>query len=297
MSLRNDLVVRLALPLLGAKRRFSDAERMRRHIARRAARPARFAPPRRLGRSVTISSRRADGWPVYDLTPRSAQPVRHLVYFHGGAYVNEIVLWHWLMLARLAAHAPARCVVPIYPLGGALGAAATVLAATGIARELIEEVGGEQVVLAGDSAGGGMALAVAQALRDEALRPRRLILIAPWLDVAIEDPRSPQIEPRDAMLGIPGLVEAGRAYARGLPLDDPRVSPIHGEMTGLPPIAAFVGTEDLLNPDSHRLRDACADAGVQCELIEAPGMPHAYPVFPTPEGRAAARQIAERLRD
>jgi monoterpene epsilon-lactone hydrolase len=297
MSLQNEVAVRLALPLLGAKRRFSDAERMRRHIERRAVRPARFAPPRLLGRWVAVAQRRAAGWPVYELAPRAGDPLRHLVYFHGGAYVNEIVLWHWLMLARLAARTPARCVVPIYPLGGALGAERTVAAATAIVRDLIEEVGADQVALAGDSAGGGMALAVAQALREEGAHPRRLVLIAPWLDVAVGDPRSRAIEPRDAMLGIAGLVEAGRAYAGDLPLDDPRVSPIHGEIAGLPPIAVSVGSEDLLNPDSHRLREACRGAGVACELVEAPGMPHAYPVFPTPEGRAAVRQIAARLRD
>ncbi|HEX5762638.1 MAG TPA: alpha/beta hydrolase fold domain-containing protein [Solirubrobacterales bacterium] len=296
MSFQNDLVVRLALPVLGAKRRFSDAERMRRHIARRAARPARFAPPRWLGGGLAVDLSHADGWPVYEIKPRAARPLRHLVYFHGGAYVNEIVLWHWLMLARLAARGPSRCFVPIYPLGAALGAEQTVTVATAIVRDLIDGVGAEQVVLAGDSAGGGMALAVAQALCDEGVRPRRLILIAPWLDVAIEDRRSRAIEPRDAMLGIPGLREAGRAYAKGLPLEDPRVSPIHGEMGGLPPLSTFVGSEDLLNPDSHRLREACDAAGVACELIEAPGMPHAYPVFPTPEGRAAVRQIAVCLR-
>ncbi|HEX2097329.1 MAG TPA: alpha/beta hydrolase fold domain-containing protein [Solirubrobacterales bacterium] len=297
MSLQNDLLVRFAPHVLVAKRRFSDADRMRRHIARRAVRPVRFTPPRWLGRDVAASPRRAGGWPVYDLAPRAAAPARHVVYFHGGAYVNEIVIWHWLMLARIAVHAPARCVVPIYPLGGALGAERTVETATAIVRALIEEVGGERVVLAGDSAGGGMALAVAQALRDEGARPLRLILIAPWLDVAIEDPRSRTIEPRDAVLGIAGLVEAGHAYAKGLPLDDPRVSPIWGEMSGLPPIATFVGTEDLLNPDSHRLREACEAAGVPCELIEAPGMPHVYPLFPMPEGRTAVRQMVERLRD
>jgi epsilon-lactone hydrolase len=270
---------------------------MRRHIAKRAARPAPFAPPRWLGRRVAVSSRGVEGWPLYELAPRSADPVRHLVYFHGGAYVNEIVLWHWLMLAGIAARGPVRCLVPIYPLGAALGAKRTVATATAIVRRLIEEVGAEQVVLGGDSAGGGIALAVAQALRDEGVRPHRLILIAPWLDVVVDDPRSLALEPRDAMLGIPGLREAGRAYAKGLPLDDSRLSPIHGEMTDLPPISTFVGTEDLLNPDSHRLREACDAADVACELTEAPGMPHAYPVFPTPEGRAAVRQIVEGLRD
>ena len=168
--------------------------------------------------------------------------------------------------------------------------------ATELAAELIETVGADRVVLMGDSAGGGLALAVGQGLRDRGVRPRRMVLLAPWLDVATDDPASRAIADRDPMLAIPGLIEAGRAYAGPLALDDPRVSPIHGSLGGLPPITVFTGTEDLLNPDSHRLAEACAAAGVSCELIETAGQPHVYPVLPTREGQAARRQIISRLR-
>jgi acetyl esterase/lipase len=67
-------------------------------------------------------------------------------------------------------------------------------------------------------------------------------------------------------------------------------------MSGLPPVTSFTGTEDVLNPDSHRLQVACEAAGTEFELIEAAGMPHVYPLLSTPEGRAARRQIIERLR-
>jgi acetyl esterase/lipase len=74
------------------------------------------------------------------------------------------------------------------------------------------------------------------------------------------------------------------------------VLPLRGDMRQLPPITVFTGTDDLLNPDAHRLHDACADAGVPLELVEAPRMPHVYPLLPTPEGRAARRHIVEVLR-
>jgi epsilon-lactone hydrolase len=186
--------------------------------------------------------------------------------------------------------------VPIYPLGSVLGAERTVATVTEIASELLERVGGERVVMMGDSAGGGMALAVAQALRDQGRTFRRLVLISPWLNAATDRPEQKEIARRDAILGIPGLLEAGRAYAAGLSLEDPRVSPIHGDMHDLPPITVFTGTADLLNPDSHRLCGACSPAGVPCELVEAPDSPHAYALMPTPEARAARRRIAELLR-
>jgi epsilon-lactone hydrolase len=297
LSLQNELVVRVGLPLYGLKRTLSSAERTRRRVASQAIRPPRFSPPRILGLHAEVSGGHRNGWPLYSLAPKDgAAPVRHVIYFHGGAYINEIAFAHWWMLGLLVRSAPCRAAVPIYPLAAAIGPAQTIATASEIAGSLAEEVGAEGLVLMGDSAGGGMALAVAQALRDGGVKPARVVLISPWLDLAVDLPEQQAIGPRDAMLGIPGLQEAGRTYAGGLPLDDPRLSPIHGDMSGLPPVTSFTGTDDVLNPDSHRLQAACERAGTEFELIEADGMPHVYPLLPTPEGRTARRQIIERLR-
>jgi epsilon-lactone hydrolase len=259
-------------------------------------RPASFAPPRRLDRRAAVSVDRRHGWPVYELAPRAGAPVCHVLYLHGGAYIHEIGRWHWTLTGHLVKAAPCRCVVPIYPLGRALGAVETVATTAELAAELIDEAGAGRVVLMGDSAGGGLALAAAQALRDRGRLPARLVLISPWLDVALALPEQLEIEPRDRMLSIPGLLESGRAYAGDLPSSDPRVSPIHGDLRGLPPMTVFSGTDDLLNPDAHRLSAGCADAGVECELVEEAGMQHDYPLMRSPEGRAARRRIVEVLR-
>jgi monoterpene epsilon-lactone hydrolase len=297
VSLSNLLIAKVVLPLRGSKRRYASVERTRRHIADLEVRPAPFAPPRLLDRRAEVALDRRHGWPVYDLRPRAGErPARHVLYLHGGAYIHEIARSHWLFLGHLVKEAPCRCFVPIYPLGRVLGPAATVATVADLAADLVDEVGADELVLMGDSAGGGLALAAAQALRDRGLSAGRLILISPWLDVATGLPEQREIEPRDAMLAIPGLVESGRTYAGELPLSDPRVSPIHGDMRGLPPVAVFTGTDDLLNPDARRMRAACAGARTECELIEAPGMQHEYPLQPTPEGRAARRRIVELIR-
>jgi len=297
LSVPDRVMMRVILPLWGGKRRYGDAARIRRQIAAQARRPTRHTPPAGLRRRAVVTLRDHDGWPVYEVAPRSpAAPGRHVLFFHGGAYINEILRPHWWFIGDLVRASGARCVVPIYPLGAAAGAAATVATAADVAAQLVERVGGERVVLMGDSAGGGLAVAVAQALRDRGMSADRLVLLAPWLDVATDDPLQVAIAPRDPMLAIPGLREAARTYARDLPLDDPRVSPIYGDVAGLPPTTVFVGTEDLLNPDSRRLREACHRAGVACELVEAPGMPHDYPLLPMRDGRAARRRIAELVR-
>ncbi len=296
MSLENTLITRVVMPLSGGRRLFADAAGTRRYIADRAVRPIKFAPPRRLDRRATVELRRRDGWPVYELEPRSGRSVRHILYLHGGAYINEISFWHWWFLGRVVERAPAQATVPIYPLGAVAGVARTVEGTTELAADLLEQNGADGLVLMGDSAGGGLALAVAQALRDRNLTPRRLVLIAPWLDVATDTAEVRALAPRDAMLAIPGLTEAARVYAGELPLDDPRVSPIHGDMHGLPPIAVFTGTADLLHPDSLRLARACAAAGVACEVVSAEDMPHVYPLLPTREGAGARRRIVELVR-
>lgn len=235
------------------------------------------------------------GWPVYVLEPLGAtQATPRLLYLHGGAYINEITRSHWSLTAGLSREVPCRCLVPIYPLGASAGAAQVAGTATEIAAALLEEPG--DLILAGDSAGGGLALAASLGLRDRGLRVARLVLLSPWLDVAMNQPEQLDLERRDAMLAVAGLREAARTYARGLPLDDPRISPLHGDLRDLPAISVFTGTHDILNPDAHRLLDRCAQAGTTCELIEAPAMPHVYPLMPTPEGRQARRQMVNLLR-
>lgn len=296
VSLRNRLIVDVVLPLRGGKRRFASAQSASRHIASSAKRAHRHTPPRFLGRGLVVHRREEAGWPLYELSPAGvAEPERQLLYLHGGAYISQIHRRHWFLAARASRATPCRCLVPIYPLGSSAGAASVVATATEIAARLIEEKGPEAVVLAGDSAGGGMALAVAQSLRDQDLTAARILLISPWLDVATDRPEQAALERHDAMLAVTGLREAARAYASGLPLDDPRISPLNGDLSRLPPITVFTGTRDILNPDSHRLLAGCLAAGTECELIETPGMPHVYPLMPTPEGRAARRRMIELL--
>jgi len=268
---------------------------VRREVAQRTLRPASFAPPARLDRHMQLSVARRHGWPVYDVCP-PATPTVHLVYLHGGAYIREISPGHWRAVVRIARTAGAHVVVPIYPLAPHGTARDTVRIAADIAADVIAEHGSDAVVTLGESAGGGLTLAAAQHLRDRHhVQPRRLVLVAPWLDLTLDDPRITPIEPLDAMLDRDGLRLAGRMYAGELPLDTPEASPLHGELRGLAPITVFVGTHDLLNPDAHALAQRAKDANLSVELIEQPGGQHVYPFLPTLTGRRARRQLIEEI--
>lgn len=287
------LLVNRAIRLTGAKRRSSSAEKTRQHIERLTLRPARYAPSRALVRRLAVSVQRVGGTPVYTAAPEGHAPGRHLLYLHGGAYTYEISPLHWRLVRKLALGVPAQVEVPIYPLAPLATASATVPAMTELLAELVENGAPDRVTLMGDSAGGGMALAVAQQLRDRTgLQPGRIVLISPWLDLTVSEPEQREIERRDEMLSRPGLAESGRLYAGDLDVRDPLVSPLFGELVGLAPIHVFTGTDDVLNPDARRLAHTMAENGQEIHLHEAEGMQHCYALLPLiAEGKAARKTI------
>lgn len=164
-----DAVVPVVLRLMRANRTFVTAEGARRRIRERELRPMPYGPPVRLRDGIRVEVEQVDGWPVYTILPPEVRGAT--VYVHGGGWVNEIAPQHWRLAARIAAEASMAVIVPIYPLipfGTALEARDKVLA---LVRSSVDRYG--PTCLAGDSAGGQIALSTALALRDAgAMLPR-----------------------------------------------------------------------------------------------------------------------------
>jgi acetyl esterase/lipase len=289
--------IRAAITLMGMQREFRSGDRTIRGAVDRVVRPEPFAPPRSLDRSVTLSVRRVQGWPVYTLSPKTGRTDRRALYAHGGAWVHEISYWHWRFLGELVAATGAEIVVPLYPLVP-IGTAGTVIPVVAdLVEELISEVGADRVALMGDSAGGTIALAAAMLLRDRgAPAPRDLVLIAPALDLSFTDPLIPRIQPTDPWLAVPGGRAAAEHWRGQLPIDDPLVSPVHGSLGGLGRITMFSGTHDILNADALALERKARAAGHPLDFHQVPNMLHVYPLLPIPEGAAARHRIAHLLR-
>jgi acetyl esterase/lipase len=214
------------------------------------------------------------------------------VFLHGGAYFRELRSWHWWFVERLARETGLLVIVPVYPLAPIGTADIVVPSVVELVRDVLRYPG-SPVLLAGDSAGAGMALAVAQELRRSHDRELAgLVLVSPWVDITCDDPGVAARALLDPWLQAPGLREAGVAYRGPLDPDHPWVSPIHGDLAGLPPMLVVSGTHDILNADAHRLVDEVTTVGGAVELVEEPGLLHDYPLHPTPEARAAQRWIA-----
>ena len=285
----------VVLRLIGAHRPFTSAEGARERIAQRALRPHPYGPPRWLRRDVVVSAGRWRGWPLYTLVPRAGGARGSTVYVHGGGWVHEVAPQHWHLAAQVAAQARTTVLLPIYPLvphgtAGEVvpGVADLVLAARG-------EHGG--ACLAGDSAGGQIALSAALLLRDEhrVVLPRT-VLISPALDLSLTNPEIDLVEPHDPWLGREGTRVLADRWRGELPLDDPRVSPLAADPRGLGPLTVFTATRDITNPDTRLLVERARAARVDVELHEERGLVHVHPLTPTPEGRAARAVLVERLR-
>lgn len=277
----------VALFLRATRRRtWTSAERAR----RRMEAPERESPPPRgLVRRHDLSRRTVRGFPCWTVRPDGASSAA--VYVHGGAYVAGIAPQHWALIARLA-DAGVRVEVPLYGLAPRHTYREAYPFLSAVYGELSGEGWAGGVALVGDSAGGGLALGLAQELLARgAPAPSRLVLLSPWLDLTLSHPQLPGYERTDPWLARPGLLVAGRAWAGG---DDPtaaRLSPGSGPLAGLPPTSVFVGTREIGCPDAMAFAEAAASAGVAVDLTVVEGAVHVYPLVPAPEGTAGRRAV------
>ncbi|RXT44869.1 alpha/beta hydrolase fold domain-containing protein [Bradyrhizobium betae] len=285
-------VFNLLLRLLPYKQQLASAEAVQAHVQKLALEPASFEPTG-LGRGVEAILTKMGGWPVYYTAPSSGhEGCNHVMFLHGGGYINEIVPAHWRFVGQMTRKAGVVCVVPIYPLAPRATAEEVVPTTGELLRMLLEDAGSAKVTVVGNSAGAGLALAACQWLRDHGHRqPNRLILISPAADASVSRPEQMEIAGRDPIQDIPGILEAGRMYAGELDVGHPLVSPLNGGFRALAPMTIFSGTRDLLYPDSVDLAERARAVGVPVELHLLRDQPHNYALMPTPEGRRARALI------
>lgn len=193
--------------------RMLDSEELTRRsmaLPRRGARVSCW-----MRRKHRISATTVAGMRVTRVEPRATGSGTVVVYLHGGAYVSPISWAHWLLIDALVERTGAAAVVPAYPRAPE-HTAAEAFAPLGVLMDQVLDAPG-RAVLAGDSAGGGLALSLAIQRRDAGVRaPDGLVLFSPWVDVSMSNPRIAPMARLDPMLGIDGLVWCGKEWAGGL---------------------------------------------------------------------------------
>jgi monoterpene epsilon-lactone hydrolase len=223
-----------------------------------------------------------------------------LVYLHGGGYGGGSARSHSEMAARLGGAAGAAAILPEYRLAPEHSFPAALDDALAAYRAVLEEVDGDagRLVLGGDSAGGGLAVALCVALRDagEPL-PRSVVLLSPWLDLTCTSPSWDVRFEGDPVLDH-SLRDAARRYLGGADPRDPLCSPLFADLSGLPPTLVLVGTHEILYDDAVSFADVATQAGVEVELEIGHELIHVWPIFPiTPEAVASTVRVGRFLAD
>ncbi|MBE7325484.1 alpha/beta hydrolase [Nocardioides sp. Y6] len=301
-------VVAKVLPRVRRARDLDDAESERRRILRWQstlpdALPTRLVPG--FERRFTLEVDRSAGWPVYVFSPRGRRVRRTVLYGHGGGYMAPIDPFHVLHAASLARRLDARIVMPDYPLAPThtWRDSRDDLVDLAVAwAEHADCTGEKPLVLAGDSAGGGLVLAIAQAMRDRVRRDGSgptagaMVLHAPWVDLTSTAPGTEEFSARDPWLFLGKIRLYAQWWAGAEPVERPEVSPGLGDLSDLPPALMFHGTLDTLAPACRVLAERAEAAGWQLTSIEERDLLHVYSIFPLlPEARRAMRRTLDFL--
>ena len=206
------------------------------------------------------------------------QPVLTFLYLHGGGYCVGSPATHRALTGHLAARCNARVFAAEYRLAPEHPFPAAVDDAVAAYRGLLAQgIPADDLVIAGDSAGGGLSVAAAVQLRELGVPlPRALVLFSPWTDLSLE--QAPPPPPGEIMLTLPWITACARAYVAAGDPHHPLASPVNADLGGLPPTLVQVGTDEILLGDSRRLGQRLQAAGVAVRLEEYPRRWHVFQV-------------------
>lgn len=242
----------------------------------------------------------ADGVPAEWIAAPEATADRTIFYLHGGGYVIGSINTHRDLIARLSRAAAARALAIDYRLAPEHPFPAAVEDATAAYRWLLSAgVNAERLVIAGDSAGGGLTVATLVALRDAAdPLPAAGVCISPWVDLeGLGDSMRTKAD-ADPMIQSNGIQGMGKVYLGDAHPHTPLAAPLYADLTGLPPLLIHVGTAEVLLDDSTRLAERARSAGVDVTLEPWDDMIHVWHFFAVmlPEGQQAIDRIGEFIR-
>ncbi len=226
--------------------------------------------PKKISQECYITSNEFIGRKIFTLTPKiKSEKEKYILYFHGGSYIAETSEEHWNFLENLVKDTGYTVILPDYPLAPKYTYEDVFTMIKPLYKEIIERISPEDLIMMGDSAGGGMALALEEILSEENEElPSKLILISPWLDTKMENSKIDEVQKNDKDLNKEALKIAGMAYKGKNGKDTYLVNPIDGPLDKLKNVTIYTGTYDILNPDVEILVQKAKEKNVTIDVKE-----------------------------
>jgi acetyl esterase/lipase len=246
---------------------------------------------------VEVTRLDAGGVPGAWIVPSGLEPKRTILYLHGGGYNAGSITSHLPLTSNIALTSKTRVLAIDYRLAPEHPFPAAVEDAVAAYRWLLKEsVPASQIVVAGDSAGGGLTLSLLLTLREKGLpQPAAAVCLSPWTDLTCSGESWATNAKIDFMLKRIPVVKSAEIYYREANPRAPLVSPLYGDPAGLPPLLIQVGSEEVLLSDSTLFAEKARLAGVDVTLENWKGMQHVwqYAASMLPEARQAVARIGE----
>jgi epsilon-lactone hydrolase len=219
--------------------------------------------------------------PVVTITVDGTSPAGTILYFHGGAYAFGSAALSARLASELARRSGTRAVSVDFALAPERPYPAGLDDAVAAYRALLEDgIAADDIVLAGESSGGGLALASALTIVATGLpRPAAIYVASPWADLTTAGASMTTKADADPSVSPDGLRRRARDYAGDHDLADGRISPVFADLTGLPPLLVQVGGNEVLLDDATRLATRAAADGVPVSLEVTPDVPHVFVGF------------------
>lgn len=262
---------------------------------------SRFMGQFPIPKDVKIESVDANGVPGLRITPPEAAPGRTILYLHGGGYMIGSAADYREMCAGLAKAAKSEVVVIDYRLAPEHACPAPVDDAVTAYQWLLDNgVSPDRIVLAGDSAGGGLTIAALVAIRDRGLpRPAAGVGISPWVDLEGVGESMTLNAANDPLVSIEMVGGMAQAYLQGQDVCTPLAAPLHADLQDLPPLLIQAGSHETLLDDAVRLADKAKAAGVDVTFESWDQMLHVWHMLGSflPEARQAIDRIGEYVQE
>ncbi|WP_379127142.1 alpha/beta hydrolase fold domain-containing protein [Paenibacillus sp. sgz500958] len=253
-----------------------------------------YEPPAKLSQQFNISKWEIEGHSYYVISGKSQTTTssKHILYLHGGGYVLKISSLHWDFIADMVEKVGCTVTVPMYPLAPKYGHADAFGMLVPLYQIVAAKTPYEDIVIMGDSAGGGMSLALAQLLKLKNIpQPGQIILISPVMDMTFSNPEIKAVEAKDPIVAVPAVREIAEWYAGEKGIQHHLISPINGDSDGLGNISIFIGTHDIVYPDVRKFRELLMKQGIELNYYEYSRMLHVWPLFFFPESHKAREEI------
>ncbi len=229
--------------------------------------------------------------------PLKGRVRRAILYLHGGAYTAgglpyaKVFGGHLAEVTGRAVLCVGYRLAPEHPFPAALDDALEAY------KEMLTRYAPSEIAFVGESAGGGLCYALCLHVKQLRLPlPGHIIAISPWTDLLMERDVSAQAE-LDPLLDHTNLLSNAVYYSGGEARDNPLISPLFGDLHGLPPSLILVGGHEMLLDDSRLMQEALERAGCECQLHVEEGLWHVYVLYGVPEAKEAVRMIAQRLEE